>query len=149
MFKSKLLSADSRTSRRFRSFGLIKYSLASKASGKTSLSNPRDISSGGTSFVCDETLPMHSMLELDIYLPPLDDFIMAIGKVVNSFLVKGTDRHLVGVQFTAMDPENKKRLSSYIEGIAKDSRMQRYLDKKGKYFKRSLYEERFLKSGNQ
>jgi|GEM_PF-4237173 c-di-GMP-binding flagellar brake protein YcgR len=134
----KLASKNSRELRRFRSFCLLKYSVLNRMPQKTTMVNPKDINAKGTLFVSDEYIPLNSLLELDLYLPPLKDFITIMAKVARVQKARDDDRYFVGTQFTAMDPADKLRIHSYIEKQAKDPDMQRYFDKRAGYFKRSL-----------
>lgn len=135
LFDKKIISQDSRGARRFRSFGLLRYSPAG-STGKKTIVNPRNISARGASFISEESLNANSLLEIDIYLPPLNDFITVIANVVRVLKIKDTDQYWVGVRFTAIDPADRNRINSYIEEMAKNPSMYRYLDKKAKYFKR-------------
>jgi len=134
----KSTSENSREHRRFRSFCLLKYSVLNRTPQKTTMVNPQDINAKGALFVSDEHLPLNALLELDLYLPPLKDFITIMAKVARVQKAKGDDRYFVGMQFTAMDPADKLRINSYIEKQAKDPDMQKYFDKRARFFKRSL-----------
>ncbi|MBI4336177.1 MAG: PilZ domain-containing protein [Candidatus Omnitrophica bacterium] len=136
IFGKKVAYEDSRAKRRVRAFCLLKYSVLNKMPQKTTVVNPKDISASGTAFICDENLPVNSMLEVDIYMPPLKDFITVMASVVWVSKIKDTERFVVGVRFTAMDQEEKMRLNSYIAKLSKDPTMHPYLDRKARRFKR-------------
>jgi c-di-GMP-binding flagellar brake protein YcgR len=142
VFDKKIKTEDSRQTRRFRSFCLLKYSISSSSVQKTTIVNPRNISAKGASFISDDKLSLDVIFEADIYLPPLKDFVTVMAKTVRVLKIKDTQEYWVGVRFTAIDPADKIRINSYIEDAAKDPQMYRYLDKKGRYFKRrSLAQE--------
>jgi len=138
MFNKNAISTNTREHRRFRSFSLLKYCLLNDPTQKTFLVNPRDVSARGASFVSDLNLPLNTILEADIYLPPLKDFVTVMANVVRVLKLKNRTQYLVGIHFRAIDPENKFRIDSYITKTAKNPSMQRYFDKKAAHFHRSF-----------
>ncbi len=134
--KNTITSQDSRAFRRARSFCLIKYSLLSADPQKKIMVNARNISAGGTLFVSDTDLPKGTMLEMEIYLPPLKDFVTVLANVVEALKARDEDQYLVRVRFTAMDAEDRKRINFYIENLANNPFVSRYLDRKAAVFKR-------------
>lgn len=137
LFKKKMLSEDSRVHRRLRSFCLIKYNLVNNPAHKKTVTNARDISAGGVLFTSDANFPKGSMLEMDIYLPPLKNFFTAMANIVDTTKIKGTKQYWARARFTAIDPEDKKRIQAYVEHISKDPSMHKHLDKKAPRFKRT------------
>lgn len=135
-FKKGVVSENSRTFRRMRSFCLIKYSLASDIAQKRIIVNARDISAGGTVFISKTRIPNGAVLEMDIQLPPLKESFTVMAKVVESLKVKGEEQYLIRTHFKAIDPEDRKRINNYIEQVAKDPSMWKYFDKKATKFKR-------------
>ncbi|MCM8781532.1 MAG: PilZ domain-containing protein [Candidatus Omnitrophica bacterium] len=135
-FKKKIKSQDTRTSRRMRTFCLIRYNVVSDAAHRKYLANPRDISAGGVSFISKTSFPKGSILEMDIYFPPLKDFFTVMAKVEGSLKTKSEAQYLIRANFKAIDPEDKKKINLYIEQAAKNPYMQKYLDKKARIVKR-------------
>jgi len=135
-FKKGITSENSRTFRRMRSFCLIRYSLASDISQKRIVVNARDISAGGTVFVSKTRISEGAVLEMDIQLPPLKESFTVMAKVVESLKIRGEEQYLIRAHFKAIDPEDRKLINSYIEQVAKDPTMRKYLDKKATKFKR-------------
>jgi len=138
LWNRKTVSVNSRKNRRSRSFCLLKYCVLNKSPQKTAVVNSRDISASGAGFVSDEKLPLNAILEIDIYLPPLKDFITVMANVVRELKIRDSNQYFIGTQFTAVDPREKSKINSYIESLAKDPATRIYLDKKAGYFKRSL-----------
>lgn len=135
-FKRHLINKDDRMFRRARSFCLIKYSRSNDPAHKKTLVNPRNISADGVMFISDTNFTAGTMLDMDIYLPPLKNFFTVIGNIIKSSKIKGVNQYLVRLHFKAMNPDDKKHINTYIEQLAKNPLISRYIDKKTTNFKR-------------
>ena len=134
--KKRAISGNTRQFRRFKSFGLIKYTLLKGTLHKDVVINPKDISAGGTLFISDADLPQGRILEMDIYLPPLKDFFTVIGRIISSAKIKNAKKYLIRVCFMTMDQQEKKIINSYVENIARQSFAHRFMDKPCGTYKR-------------
>lgn len=137
LFNKRVFTADGRAYRRLRSFCLIKYMLVNDPQQRRILANTKDISAGGIQFVSDANIPTGAVLEVDIYLPPLNDFFTAMALVVSSENAREGNKYFVRVRFTAIDPDDRKRINSYIEHFSRDPALKKFLDKKRGKFSRS------------
>lgn len=138
IFRKSVISENTRRYRRLRAYCLIKYSCPTDPTLKKHLVTPRDFSAGGVLFISDRPVDKNKVLEVDIYLPPLKDFFMAMAKVVRVVKIKETEQYWIGLRFTAMDPKEKEVIDSYIQRLAQDPSMKRYLDSSGRWFRRKI-----------
>lgn len=138
LLANKVVTKNSRQARRCRTFGLLKYCVLNRSPQQTILVNPRDISANGVAFISDTSLPVKAILEIDIYMPPLNGFITVIAHVARVVKIKDSDRYLIGAHFAAMDPADRSRINDHIEKLAKDQANQQYLDKEANSFRRQI-----------
>lgn len=135
-FWKRVISEDGRQHRRLRTHCLIKYSFANDPSAKKRVVTTRNISSSGALFISDLPLPKNALLEAEIYLPPFKNFFTVMASVARVEKIRETDQYWGGIHFTAIDPNEKETINSYIEDLAKHPAMHKFLDKKSKVFKR-------------
>ncbi len=138
MFAKRIISQESRAFRRARAFGIIKYSVAGDPEHKKVLANPRSISAGGALFIADKKFIKGTVIDLELYLPPLKGFFNVVSSVVDSSRIGNLEEYWIRIKFTAINPEDRRTINNYIEGMAKDPEMAKYLDKSGASFKRRL-----------
>jgi len=138
MLFKRTLSRDSRVFRRARAFGIIKYSITGDPAHSKTLVNPRNISAGGALFIVNKKLPKGTIMDIKLYLPPLKDFFSMVASVVDSSRIDNSGEYWTRIEFTAITQEDRRSISAYIEDLANDPEVSRYLDKKGLMFKRKL-----------
>jgi c-di-GMP-binding flagellar brake protein YcgR len=138
MLFRRTISQDSRVFRRVRAFAIIKYSITGDPAHSKTVVNPRNISAGGALFMVNKKLSKGTIMDIELYLPPLKDFFSIVASVVDSSRIDKSRKYWTRIKFTAIAQEDRRSISAYIEDLANDPEASRYLDKKGLMFKRNL-----------
>ena len=138
LFKHPIISRDSRIFRRARAFGIIKYAITGDPAHSKTLVNPRNISAGGALFMMNKKLPKGTIMDIELYLPPLKDFFSIEASVVDSSRIDDSGEYGTRIKFTAITEEDRRSINAYIEDLANDPESAKYLDEKGLMFKRNL-----------
>ncbi len=136
MFFKREVRENNRAFRRARSFCIIKYCLAGDQVKQKTLANPRNLSAGGLLFAAQKHFPKDTMLDIDMYIPPLKGFFTVVATVVNSAREGAAGEYAIRVKFTAIDPEARKHINNLIEEMANNPSLSQYLDKGGSKPKR-------------
>jgi len=125
LFRSKI--KNRRRHKRFRACYLVKYQV--KGKDEPRITNVVDLSAGGVRFWTRETLPESSILNLSIYVPPLERTINAWAQVVRIRRAKeGGLVYYVAVSFIDLRPEDKEAINQFAETLSKDTGAQFMID---------------------
>lgn len=122
MFKrlfSKKKAQDSRRFKRIRAAYLVKYQVHGKKEPR--ITNVRDISAGGLRFWSEEAVPESSVLNVSVFLPPLERFVEATAQVLRVRRAKeGGLVYYVAVRFLELKAEDREALNQFAEALSKD-----------------------------
>ncbi|HIC90968.1 MAG TPA: PilZ domain-containing protein [Syntrophaceae bacterium] len=85
-------------------------------------STTMNVSSGGIMFPVSYPIAPHSLLDIQLFLPPGSFFytsavtVRVIGEVKWSRRINGAERYNLGVQFKQISEEDRERIANYIYG---------------------------------
>lgn len=74
-----------------------------------------NISSSGMYMEVDYSIPLFREISVGIKLPGISQLIECVGVVVRSEKVPGKDRYNIAIFFEDIEPEDKQRLTEYVE----------------------------------
>jgi c-di-GMP-binding flagellar brake protein YcgR len=127
LFGKKGRTKNTRQYKRFRAAYLVKYQVKGKEEPR--ITNIVDMSAGGIRFWSPEQLPESSILNLSIYIPPLERSIQAWAQVLRVRRAKeGGLLYYVAVSFVDLKPEDKEAVNQFAETLAKDEGGQFVID---------------------
>ncbi|MBI4115475.1 MAG: PilZ domain-containing protein [Candidatus Omnitrophica bacterium] len=122
--KSRILNA--RRYKRIRAAYLVKYHVNGKA-GPT-ITNARDVSAGGLRFWTEEKLNESSVLNISVYVPPLDRAVDAVAEVLRIRRAKKGLVYYVGVCFLDLRQEDKEAINEFAEALSRDKEAKVVID---------------------
>ena len=117
---------NSRRYKRFRADFLVKYQVDRK--GETYITNARDISAGGLRLWLDKPISESSILNVSVYLPPLQRTVDALAQVLR---VRSAKRDLffdVAVSFLDLKQEDREAINKFSENLSRDRGTQFLID---------------------
>lgn len=117
MFKPKFNTVNSRRYKRLKADYLLKFKLPG-FEGEPVVSNIKDISAGGVKFWTDRVLPEGALIQVSVLLPPLDQELKALGKIVRVRPSKNAHIEYVAVNFLELNLDAQQALNDFIEYIA-------------------------------
>lgn len=110
--------ANARRYKRFRADFLVKYQINGK--GEVRITNVRDIGAGGIRFWADEQVPESSLVDINVYLPPLERSVEATAKVLRTRKVKKGFLYYVAVQFLDLSGQDREAIDEFAETLSED-----------------------------
>lgn len=117
LFKTKYTAANTRRYKRLKADYLLKYQLCGLEVGPE-LANIKDISAGGVKFWAARPMPEGSLVQLSVLLPPLDEELKAVGRIVRVRSAKNIPGEYVAVNFLELNLDAQKALNDFIEYTA-------------------------------
>jgi len=96
------------------------------SAGGIRMTSLRDLSrSGGVSLVLPQNFPIGTSVDLEIFVPPLNRTIFALGQVVRSIPSKEGNYDL-GIRFLKIDPKDQADLNEMVEKLSPPSQRKRF-----------------------
>ena len=117
---------NARRFKRFRADFLVKYEVSKGTTGQ--ITNARDIGAGGIRFWSEEKLPESSLLNVSIYLPPLNRVVEGVVRVLRVRRVKKTLLYSIAVSFLDLKQEDREAINQFAETLSSDKKMQFLID---------------------
>ena len=117
LFRKKIRIKNSRRFKRVRVAYLVKYQVNGKKESR--ITNARDISAGGLRFWTEEA-PESSLLDVSIFLPPLNRSVQATAQVLRVRRAREGFVYYVAVSFLDLNQEDRKEIEAFAEAISKD-----------------------------
>lgn len=125
-FQKKIKTKNSRRFKRVHLSYLVKYQVNGK--GEPRITNVRDFSAGGLRFWTKERPPENSLLNLRVYLPPLNRFVEAWAKVLRIRRSKGSFVYSVAVSFLDIRQEDRDAINTFAEDLSKEQDARLLID---------------------
>lgn len=117
MFRKKRRSWEPRRFKRLRTSYLVKYQMGGK--GTPRVTNVVDLSEGGVRFLAQERIPELSILNLSIYLPPLEKSVEVVAKVIRSRRAKDARSiYYVAAAFLDLRREDREAIRQFAEYLS-------------------------------
>lgn len=117
------MESERRRYRRVACDAYASYSVISQEQkGVSEKSTTMNVSPSGVMFPVSHHIAPHTLLDIELFLPPGSFFytsavtVKAIGEVKWSRRENGTERYNLGVQFTQIKDEYRERIANYIYG---------------------------------
>ena len=117
-FRRKFKLRNQRRYKRMRADFLVKYQLQGK--GETHITNIQDISAGGVRFWLDNTIPESVVLNVNIYIPPLERSVEALAQVLRVRRTKEGFLYSAAVSFLEIKKEDRDAINEFAESLSKD-----------------------------
>ena len=105
---------------------LIKYHLASEPE-ESAAANLKDFSAGGLKFWTEKPFNEGDLLEVSLWLPPLQRVVDVVCKVVRVRRAYHSDVYYVGAKYHHVTSEDQKRINDFIESISHRKRVPKSL----------------------
>lgn len=117
------MEAERRKYRRVAFKARTSYSVISQEQkGASEESTTMNVCPGGVMFPASHHIAPHTLLDIELFLPPGSFFhtsavtVKAIGEVRWVKRVNDTERYNLGIQFRQIKDEDRERIASYIYG---------------------------------
>lgn len=117
LFK-KLRMNNARRYKRFRADFLVKYQISGK--GEARITNARDIGAGGLRFWADEKIPESAVMNVSVYLPPLERTVEAVAQVLRTRKVPKGFLYYVAVRFLDLNQEDREAINKFADNLSQD-----------------------------
>jgi len=114
--KSK--ARNTRRYKRFRADFLVKYQINGGGEGR--ITNARDIGVGGDRFWAGERVPESFLVNISVYLPPLERSVEATAQVLRTRKVKKSLLYSVAVKFLELSRQDREAISEFVESLSQD-----------------------------
>lgn len=118
LFPKRLKAWNSRRFKRIRASYLVKYQV--RGTQEPRITNVRDISAGGLRFWTEDRIPDSSVLNVSVYLPPLDRFVEAVAQVLRVRRAKEGMVYYVAVRFLDLRSEDREGINRFAEALSRD-----------------------------
>lgn len=125
-FFKKFKAQNSRRHKRFHADFLVKYQIGDK--GEARITNARDISAGGLRFLTDEPVPESTLINVSVYLPPLERTVEALAQVLRTRKVKKGFFYYVAVQFLDLNQLDREAINEFAESLSHDEEASFLID---------------------
>ena len=116
---------NSRRFKRIRAAYLMKYQIGSQ---EPRVTNVQDISAGGLRFWTTDPIPESSVLNIHIYLPPLNRTVEAVAQVLRVRKAKDSPLYYVGTCFLDLKKQDREAINQFAEALAGDKETQFAID---------------------
>lgn len=127
LFGKKFKVQNTRRFKRIRSAYLVKYEVNGKEGGGR-ITNAQDISAGGLRFWADDQVPESSLLNISIFIPPLERFVHATARILRIRRVKGALVYMVAVSFLDLKQEDREAINRFAETLSRDKEARFLID---------------------
>lgn len=124
--RRKIRLRNQRRFKRMRAEFLVKYQIQGK--GESFITNVRDISAGGFRFWLGGAVPESSILNVSIYIPPLERSVDAVAQVLRVRRVKGGFLYYAAMSFMDIKKEDREAINEYAEVLAQDQKASFLID---------------------
>lgn len=124
--KKKVRIRDQRRYKRMRADFLVKYQLQGEE--ETRVTNIRDISAGGFRFWLDREIPQSSVLNANIYIPPLERFVEALAQTLRVRRTREGLPYYAAVSFLDIKKEDREAIDEFAECLSKDKTASSLID---------------------
>ena len=114
----KLNVRNARRYKRFRADFLVRYQINGR--GGVRITNARDIGAGGIRFWTDERVPESSLVNISVYLPPLERSVEATAQVLRTRKVKKGLLYYVAVKFLELSGQDREAINEFAESLSQD-----------------------------
>ena len=126
LFPRKMKTLDTRRFKRFRADFLVKYGKSQDVPSR--VTNTRDIGAGGIRFWSEEKLPESSLLNVSVYLPPLERVVDGVARVLRVRRVKKTPLYTIATSFLELQRENREAINEFAESLSQKKGAQFLID---------------------
>ena len=114
----KFKSTNTRSYKRLRADYLLKYWPADEPAAEPWVSNLVDISAGGMRFWSEALVPEDRLLQITMWLPPIDRTLEVQAHVLRTRQARNTSMYYVAVKFEDLPDSDKGALNSFIETLS-------------------------------
>lgn len=121
---------DRRLRKRVRSRFTVRYRLRDEVGSSEHTAETADISSNGLAFLTPFSMPIGSLLEIQIEIPVLDQAITTGARVTRLHEIEKDKTCLVGVTFESLSNSNERAIEAYVQGIDVDRILRKALELK-------------------
>ena len=114
----KLKGANARRYKRFRADFLVKYQVGGR--GEVRITNAQDIGAGGIRFWSEEPVPESCLVNINVYLPPLERSVEATAQVLRTRKVRKGLLYYVAVKFLELSGQDREAINEFAENLSQN-----------------------------